>query len=89
MGGLVLAAVTNLGGIAPTLLWSIFAMLTAYRLLMPGYNVRKIENKRVMENKQTRTRKAVNMLKSIARELAKAAPITVLFHTVGIDALSL
>lgn len=64
-------------------------MLTAYRLLMPGYNVRKIENKRVMENKQTRTRKAVNMVKSIARELAKAAPITVLFHTVGIDALSL
>lgn len=64
-------------------------MLAAYRFLMPGYNVRKIEDEDVMEKTKTRTRKVVSMVKSIGHELAKAAPIAVLFHTVGIDALSL
>lgn len=64
-------------------------MLAAYRFLTPGHNVRKIDEVVMVEKTQTRTRKAVSMVKSIARELAKAAPITVLFHTVGIDALSL
>lgn len=64
-------------------------MLAAYRFLTPGYKARKIDDEDKVEKTQTRTRKAVSMAKSIARELAKAAPITVLFHTVGIDALSL
>ena len=64
-------------------------MLGANRFLTPEHEVRKIEDEDAVEKTQSRTRKAVTMVKSIARELAKAASISVLFHTVGIDALSL
>ena len=45
--------------------------------------------KQINERIKKKTRKVVDMGKSMICELAKAALITVLFHTVGIDALSL
>jgi len=90
VGGLVLATVTILGGIAPVLTWAALGLLGADRFLTPGYKSRKNEvTTATMETKQKRTRKAAVMLKSVIRELAKAAPITVLLNTVGIGALSL
>ncbi len=64
-------------------------MLAAYRLLMPGYEVSKTEEVCLNDDTNNKTRKAVIMGKCVVRELAKAAPITVLFNTVGIGALSL
>ncbi|MBM6577090.1 hypothetical protein KCP91_11975 [Microvirga sp. SRT01] len=58
--------------------------------MAPEFKAKKIDvTTMTINNTQSRTRKAVNMAKSIGRELAKAASITVLFHTVGVDALSL
>jgi hypothetical protein len=87
VGGFILAAVSNLGGIIPALILGISAVLASYRLLVPGYKISDIED--LIERKNDKTRKAVDMGKSMICELAKAASIAVLFHTVGIDALSL
>lgn len=90
MGGFVLAAVTTLGGLCPVLIWAALAALAANRFLTPGSEVRKLSKKRKTDDtKRNYKTRLVDMGKSMIRELAKAAPITVLFHTVGIDALSL
>ncbi|WP_443477975.1 hypothetical protein ACLIMP_00090 [Novosphingobium aerophilum] len=92
MGGFVLAAVMNLGGLCPILTWPVFAGLAAYRFLAPGNKVGKTDDEvnlnEVMEGSKKKD-EVVDMGKSMIRELAKAALITVLFHTIGIDALSL
>lgn len=75
----------------PALTWAVLAVL-AYRSLAPDYKARASEdnepnNTRNLLNQKTS--EVVDMGKSVIRELVKAASITVLFHTVGIDALSL
>jgi hypothetical protein len=89
VGGFVLAGVTTMGGLCPILTWTALAILAACRFLTPGDKVRTKCNER--NNSKTRNYKTrlVDMGTSMIRELAKAAPIAVLFHTAGIDALSL
>lgn len=91
VGGFVLATVTTLGGISPALTWGTLAVLAGNRFLMPGFKIGKTEeaNDKNVTTTKNRTRKAVDMGKSTIRNLAIAAPITVLFNTVGIGALSL
>ena len=86
---MVLTTVTTLGGMAPVITWGTLGALAVYRFLMPGFKIGKIEEVNDKEVTKSKTRKAVAMGKSTFRELAKAAPITVLFNTVGIGALSL
>jgi hypothetical protein len=90
VGGFVLAAVTTLGGLCPAPIWTALAVVAAFRFLVPDEKTRAVQVAYTRMNK-TRNYKTrlVDMGKSMIRELAKAAPITVLFHTVGIDALSL
>ncbi|HEY1605906.1 MAG TPA: hypothetical protein VGF77_09950 [Allosphingosinicella sp.] len=87
MGGFILATANSLGGILLALILSILMMLASYRFLAPDYKGRKFEH--TIKRRNDKTRKAVDMGKSVICELAKSASITVLFHTVGIDALSL
>ncbi|EQB11705.1 hypothetical protein RLDS_21480 [Sphingobium lactosutens DS20] len=91
VGGYVLAAVMNLGGLCPALTWTALAILAACRFLAPGNKAGTRKHDNVNDTNQGNDKKneVVDMGKSMIRELAKAAPITVLFHTVGIDALSL
>lgn len=91
VGGYVLAAVMNLGGLCPVLTWTALAILAACRFLAPGNKAgtRKHDNANDTSEGNEKKNEVVDMGKSMIRELAKAAPITVLFHTVGIDALSL
>jgi hypothetical protein len=88
VGGTFLASITNLGGIFPAVTWGGFGLLAFYRSLKPGFKFGRLndDTKTKTDNK---TRKAVAMIKTTSRELVKSAAITILFHTVGVDALSL
>ena len=90
MGGFTLAAVNTLGGLTPILTWGTLAVLAVNKFSSADFALgdRNVNDK---SDRVTiiRTRKAVDMGKSMIRELAKAAPITVLFNSVGIGALSL
>ena len=85
VGAFVLATVTTLGWVKPVLTWAALAVMLAYRFSAPSDKTRKKSDER---STGTKTR-LVDMGKSTIRGLAKAAPIAVLFHTVGIDAPSL
>lgn len=87
MGGFILATVTTTGWFFPVYGLSIFSMLHAFRFQSPECMFEVLP--RLSERKRKKTRKVVDMGKSMICELAKAALITVLFHTIGIDALSL
>lgn len=93
MGGTVLATVTQLGGIFPVATWATLGGLAAYRFLTPdnksGNNGDNNDHNPESKGKKSNIRKVVHMGKRMIGEIAKAAPITVLFHTVGIDALTL
>jgi ethanolamine utilization microcompartment shell protein EutL len=87
VGGFVLAAVTTMSGIFPVVLASMSVMLAAYWGPTREYAYGAVHETK--EGNEKKTRKVVDMGKSMICELAKAAPIAVLFHTIGIDALSL
>ena len=90
VGGFVLAAVTTMGGLYPVIIWTALAVIAACRFLAPGDKTRTTRTKyKTEKTKRNYKTRLVDMGTSMIRELAKAAPITVLFHTVGIDALSL
>ncbi len=88
MGGTFLAGISNLGGLCPAVTWGGLGLLAFYRSLKPGskFGLLNDDTKTKTDNK---TRKAVAMIKTTGRELVKSAAITILFHTVGVDALSL
>ncbi len=78
-----------MGGLWPVVTWGTLGALAAYRWLVPGYKTGKTEVTTMKAYNDTKTSKVVDMVKSASLEIAKAAPITVLFNTVGVGALSL